>query len=91
MMRGARSFLSRIQGDEAGKSPKRALTVELTQESTQRTIAHRVAQILAIGGVVLPHETAAGIAAVARLAESRKFAATPHIRILQGSHYEMDT
>ena len=83
MMRGAINYFARIQGGEAGASPKRAVTAEPTRESTKIVVAQRVAQILTIGGVVLPRETAAGIAAVARLAEWPKSAATPHIRVFQ--------
>ena len=45
--------------------------------------AQRVAQLFAIGGVALPRETAAGIAAVARLAESQKSVATPDTVVFQ--------
>ncbi len=66
-MRGAINPFGQIQGGEAGESPQRALTAEPTLELAKRIVAHRVAHLFDFGGVVLPHETAAGIATVARL------------------------
>jgi len=53
MMRGAKSSFGRIQGGEAGKSPKRALTAEPTMESAKRADVRRVARLLVIDGVAL--------------------------------------
>ena len=87
MVRGAKSYFGRIQGGEAGESPQRALTAKPTQESIKMAAARRVAQLFAIGGVVLPRETVPkAFGTVARLAESQKFAAMPHIRIFHRSH-----
>ena len=52
-------------------------------ESPKIAVAQRVAQLFAIGGVALPHETTAGIAAVAQPCQSQKFAATPRIGIYE--------
>ena len=71
MIRGAESYFGRIQGGEAGKSLRRALTAEPTPESAKIAVAQRVARLFVIGCVALPRETAAGIAAVARLANHK--------------------
>jgi len=52
-VRGAKGYFGRIQGGEAGESPKRALTAEPTMESAKRAAADTVARLLAIGGVAL--------------------------------------
>jgi hypothetical protein len=45
-------YFRRIQGGEAGESPKRALTAKPTLESAKITSAQRVAPILTLGGVL---------------------------------------
>ena len=77
------SYFGQIQGGEAGESPQWALTVEPTMELPKRAVARRVARLFVIGGVALPHETTAGIAAVTQPCQSQKLAATPRIGIMR--------
>ena len=66
-----------IWRDASDEHPRQwAVRSEQQSQMPQMPIAQWVRIFFAIGGVVLPYETTAGIAAVARLADSQKSAAT---------------
>jgi hypothetical protein len=82
-MHGAMNHFGQIQGEEAGKSPQRALTAESTQDSTKMIVAQGLRVFLPDRALRSQGEIAGDIRLAIAPSVRQKYAATPRILFMR--------